>query len=125
MDEAIRCDRVALMQLGRVLDVDRPAVISERYPLPLLAVSGAQRYKMLAALRGYEHAHAVYPFGETIHYTDARADARPEDLAAELRDFLRGKGFGDADVRPIAADIEDAFMNLMESRGPLGESPHG
>lgn len=115
MDEAIRCDRVALMQLGRVLDVDRPALISERYPLPLLAVSGSQRYKMLAALRGYEHAHAVYPFGETIHYTDARADARPEELVAELRDFLRRTGFADAGVRPIAADIEDSFMNLMET----------
>jgi ABC-2 type transport system ATP-binding protein len=117
MDEAIRCDRVALIQSGRILDVDRPAAISERYPLPLLAVSGSDRYRMLATLRGYQHAHSVYPFGETVHYTDARADARPEGLVDELRGMLRDAGYADADVRPIAADIEDSFMHLMEGRG--------
>src|SRR6185503_8996003 len=60
MDEATRCDRVALMQGGRLLDVDRPAAINERYPLPLLAVSGRDRYRMLAALRQYSNTHSVY-----------------------------------------------------------------
>ena len=75
MDEAIRCDRVALIQNGRILDVDRPAAISERYPLPLFAVSGSDRYRMLGALRAFPEAHSVFPFGESLHYTDRRPDA--------------------------------------------------
>ncbi|MGH9884214.1 MAG: ABC transporter ATP-binding protein [bacterium] len=117
MDEAIRCDRVALIQGGRILDVDRPAAISERYPLPLVAVTGSDRYRMLAALRGFPHAHSVYPFGETLHYTDARADASPEAIVEEVTQFLREHGYADAATRPIKAGIEDSFMNLMESKG--------
>jgi len=115
MDEAIRCDRVALIQGGRILDVDRPATISERYPLPLFAISGSNRYKMLGVLRAFPHAHAVFPFGETLHYTDKRADASSETITKELTDYLHDQGYGDVSIRAIKADIEDSFMNLMGS----------
>jgi ABC-type multidrug transport system ATPase subunit len=113
MDEAIRCDRVALIQNGRILGVDRPATISERYPLPLFAVSGADRYRMLGVLRAFPDAHAVFPFGESLHYTDRRPDSDAGVIIAEVTDHLRKHGFADAAVRPIDADIEDSFMNLM------------
>jgi ABC-type multidrug transport system ATPase subunit len=115
MDEAIRCDRVALMQAGRILDIDRPSVISERYPLPLFAISGSDRYRMLKNLREFPHTHSVYPFGESLHYTDTRADHAGDAIASELDAFLRERGHTDASVRPIAAGIEDSFMYLMES----------
>lgn len=113
MDEADRCDRVALVARGRVLDVDAPAAIGARYPLPLLAVRAAERFRLIGALRGYPHAHSVLPFGEELHYTDARAGADPAAVAAEVEAHLRASGFGDAAAAPIAAGIEDAFMALM------------
>jgi ABC-2 type transport system ATP-binding protein len=118
MDEAIRCDRVALIQAGRILDVDRPAAISERYPLPLHAVTGGDRHRMLATLRAFPTAHAVFPFGEALHYTDRRADADPNAIVAELAAYLHEHGHPDANVRPIAADIEDSFMHLMMEAAP-------
>lgn len=113
MDEAGRCDRVALIQGGRLLEVDTPGAIGARYPLPLLAVRGADRYRLLLSLRRAPHAAAVYPFGETLHYTDARAGADPASIAAELRESLAAEGFRELEVTPIAAGIEDAFMALM------------
>nr|MBA3258567.1 ABC transporter ATP-binding protein [Gemmatimonadales bacterium] len=65
MDEAIRCDRVSLMQDGRFLVTDRPAEIGRRYPRPLLAVRGSNILGLLGALRGFPHAAAVWPFGES------------------------------------------------------------
>ena len=118
MDEAIRCDRVALIQAGRILDVDRPAAISERYPLPLLAVTGGDRHRMLATLRAFPNAHAVFPFGESLHYTDRRADVEPNAIVAELTAYLHQHGHPDASVRPIAADIEDSFMHRMMEAAP-------
>ena len=118
MDEAIRCDRVALIQAGRILDVDRPAAISERYPLPLLAVTGGDRHRLLATLRAFPNAHAVFPFGESLHYTDRRADAEPNAIVAELTAYLHQHGHPDASVRPIAADIEDSFMHRMMEAAP-------
>jgi ABC-type multidrug transport system ATPase subunit len=115
MDEAIRCDRVALIQGGRILDVDRPATISESYPLPLFAIGGSNRYKMLGVLRAFPQAHSVFPFGETLHYTDKRAGASADTIAKELTAYLLDQGYGDVSIRPIRADIEDSFMNLMGS----------
>ena len=122
MDEADRCDRVALIQKGRILDIDAPAAISARYPLPLLSVRARDRYRLLGVLRAFPHAHSVYPFGEEVHYTDARADADPEAIAAELRAYLRRERFDDASVAPAAAGIEDSFMALMGA-GDEGAQP--
>jgi ABC-2 type transport system ATP-binding protein len=121
MDEAMRCDRVALIQAGRILDIDAPDRIGARYPLPLLAVRASERYRLLRTLRRFPHARSVYPFGEELHYTDARADADPAAVAGDVAEWLRGEGFADAAARPIAAGIEDSFMALMGA--PEGAEP--
>jgi ABC-type multidrug transport system ATPase subunit len=113
MDEATRCDRVALIQGGRILDVDAPDAIGARYPLPLVSVRAGERYRLLRTLRRFPHARSVYPFGEELHYTDARADGDPAAVAGEVEGWLRGEGFADAHATPISAGIEDSFMALM------------
>lgn len=113
MDEAMRCDRVALMQGGRILEIDPPSEIGTRYPLPLFSVTGRERYRILLALREAPHVHSAYPFGAEIHYTDTRADLADAAGTAELRRYLTTHGFTDVEVRPIEAGIEDSFMELM------------
>jgi ABC-2 type transport system ATP-binding protein len=110
MDEAVRCDRVSLMQGGRMLATDRPAEIGRRYPRPLFAVRGTDVLGLLGALRRFPHAAAVWPFGESLHYTDARAGAPAELIMRELEMHLRAAGMGDVRLEPIPASIEDAFM---------------
>ena len=86
MDEAVRCDRVSLMQAGRLLVTDRPAEIGRRYPRPLFAVRGPDVLGLLGALRRFPHAAAVWPFGESLHYTDAPlGHAGRADSAASWR----------------------------------------
>jgi ABC-2 type transport system ATP-binding protein len=113
MDEAIRCDRVALVQGGRILQIDPPAQIGLRYPLPLIDVSGADRYRMLLALRKAPHAHSVYPFGTSLHFTDDRPGHDPQNVIADIREHLQGSGFTGVSAKPIDAGIEDSFMELM------------
>jgi ABC-2 type transport system ATP-binding protein len=113
MDEADRCDRVALIHKGRILDVDAPAAISRGYPFPLLAVRAGDRYRLIGVVRAFPHARAVHPFGEDLHYTDGRRDMNRAGIAIELRTYLNREGFADAIVTPIDAGIEDSFMELM------------
>jgi ABC-type multidrug transport system ATPase subunit len=113
MDEASRCDRVALMQQGRILAIDAPEALGARFPDRLFAVRGRDRYAMLQALRGYPHAVSTFPFGEELHYSDSRTDADADATAREVQGFLRSKGFADAEVAPIEPGIEDTFMALM------------
>jgi ABC-2 type transport system ATP-binding protein len=116
MDEAVRCDRVALMQTGKLLAVDAPATISERYDRPLIAISGTRRYGMLLALREVPDARSVYPFGDSLHYTDSRKHADAAAIGEDLVKYLRDRGFSDARAEPIQAGIEDSFMALMGGR---------
>ena len=115
MDEANRCDRIALIHRGHLLAVDAPGGIIRAFDRPLLGVRASARYKSLLALRQYEHAYSVYPFGDVIHYTDTRTDASLEQLTADVRAFLASRGFGDASVERIQPTVEDTFIALTGS----------
>jgi len=117
MDEANRCDRVALMQRGRMLAVDTPAAITASFDRPLYAVRASERYRALQLLRRYPHTHGVHPFGEALHYTDARSGVPAGEVGRELRAFLAAGGVPDADVFPTPATVEDVFIARMGTRG--------
>jgi ABC-type multidrug transport system ATPase subunit len=118
MDEAGRCDRVALIQRGRILELDAPGGIGSRYRHPLVAVRGGDRQRVLAALREFPHAVSAFPFGETIHYADARSGSDPAAIARELGAWLAQRGLDGARAEAAQAGIEDVFMDLMETPRP-------
>ncbi|MEO7965518.1 MAG: ABC transporter ATP-binding protein [Gemmatimonadaceae bacterium] len=117
MDEAARCDRIALIQKGRILRTDTPAAIEESYPRPIFSVHGGTRPPLLAALRAFPHAAAVWPFGEQLHYTDNRVGVPPAVVRQELIAHVANAGAGNIVVAPIRAGIEDAFMWEMVHNG--------
>lgn len=113
MDEADRCDRVALVQRGRLLAIDAPGAVAARFDRPLLGVRSSDRYRALQALREHPHVHSVYPFGETMHYTDDRRELSPDALVGDVTAYLDSRALPGADVRVQRPTIEDAFMALM------------
>ena len=124
MDEANRCDRVALIQRGRLLAVDTPDAIARAFDRPLIGIRTTQRYDALLALRQLPNARSVLPFGDVIHYTDERADVSPDILIGELQPLLRSKGIGDAEITPIAPTVEDVFIARMGApEGAAGRGP--
>lgn len=112
MDEANRCDRVALIDKGQILATDTPGAVTASFARPLLAVRANERYRALLALRGFEHVHTVFPFGEALHYSDARSGLDARAIAGELRAFLAQHNI-DAAVEPVAPTIEDTFMERL------------
>jgi ABC-2 type transport system ATP-binding protein len=115
MDEANRCDRVALVQRGRLLAIDAPATVARGFDRPLVAVRAADRYRALQLLRALPTARSVYPFGETLHFADERAGLAAADVAREVEEHLAAQGVVGATATPIEPSIEDAFIALMGS----------
>jgi ABC-type multidrug transport system ATPase subunit len=113
MDEADRCDRVALIQGGRLLAIDSPKAIAESFDRPLFAVRAGDRYHALQALREFPQTHSVYPFGETMHYADKRTDVAAEGIVGEVQAFLSQRGIADVKVEPTRPTVEDSFMARM------------
>ncbi|OIO09686.1 MAG: ATPase, partial [Flavobacteriaceae bacterium CG1_02_35_72] len=80
MDEAALCDRIALIQHGKILQIDDPKEIVKHFPTTIYDIKAANIYKLLLALKEYKHSYSVYPFGEFVHYTDKREDFNPQEL---------------------------------------------
>ena len=119
MDEANRCDRVALMQRGRILAIDTPSAITASFDRPLFAVRVADRFRALHVLREYSNTNTIYPFGEVMHFTDARSGVSPDQIAREAATYLGEHGVPNAAVTPTPPTIEDTFMARMGA--PEGE----
>jgi ABC-2 type transport system ATP-binding protein len=109
MDEASRCNRVALMQEGRIMMTDSPEGIVKSYKNQLLAVKSANMYKLLFAIREFPGIIRAYRSGEFIHAAIAEPDMH--DL---LKKFLEDKGQEKVEVKTVVPDVEDCFMGLMD-----------
>jgi drug efflux transport system ATP-binding protein len=113
MDEADRCDRVALIQRGRLLAIDTPDAVARSFDRPLMAVRSDKRNETLKALREYPHTNSAYPFGESIHFTDKRTDVGVDVQQQQLRSFLETRGVADVAIGPTPPTVEDTFMARM------------
>lgn len=106
MDEASICDRVALMQAGRFLEIDTPADIIERHPKKVWAIKSANMYGLLQHLRQLPEIDSVYPFGEFHHFT-----LRENEMEAQLQRLQPPNE--KVELLSIQPNIEDVFMHLM------------
>ena len=111
MDEAVRCDRVALIQKGNILLTDTPENITAGFSRPLLKVKSAEKNRLIHALRSYPGTHTACPFGEFIHLT--LKDEKPEEAPG---DYLLRLGIADATIVQGQPGIEDRFLELMQQR---------
>ncbi|MGJ8746066.1 ABC transporter ATP-binding protein [Polaribacter sp.] len=110
MDEAALCDRIALIQDGKILEIDTPEAIVKKYPKPIYNVSSNNMYQLMNSLKTYDFNHSAYPFGEFVHYTDTRSDFNPK----ELKTYLESKNLKNILIEKTAATIEDTFMELAK-----------
>lgn len=111
MDEASLCDRIAFLQEGRLLGLDRPSGFTCLFRRPLFSVKAQNKYRLMEELRNIPHAASVHAFGGTVHYSDNRSASDPSEIKA----WLVSKGITDAAVERIEPCIEDAFMMLIEN----------
>lgn len=86
LDEAERCNRVGLMRLGRLLELDTPGALRAALEPSFLAVSGGDPRVLRAALTRMPGVIAAEPAGALVHvYFEAQAPA-PAQLEARLRE---------------------------------------
>jgi len=109
MDEAILCDRIALIQKGKILSIDSPKHITQTFPGKLFAMKSAHTYKLLKDLRSFSGIDGCFAFGDSLHATFKDSGER------EVLHFLHDKGHGDVSMEEIAPSIEDCFIQLLRN----------
>lgn len=109
MDEAIRCDRIALIQNGSFLTINSPSEIVRAYSETLWAVKSKKMHSLLTDLRQIKGVKTAFAFGETHHVT---ADASMLSVDS-LRKELEALGHEELEIETAEPSIEDCFMNLQ------------
>ena len=109
MDEAGMCDRVALIQSGKILSIDTPQGIVNTFGKKLLAAKSDNMLLLLNDLKQCEQVEDAYPFGEHHHAV------MKKDGEAELKQFLQQKGYA-FELKEATPNIEDCFMQLMKAK---------
>ena len=110
MDEAALCDRIALIQDGKILEIDTPDAIVKHFPKTIYNVAANNMYQLIKSLKTYEHQYSVYPFGEFVHYTDHRENFNSVDL----KTYLETQNLSDIQINQTQPTIEDTFMELAK-----------
>src|SRR6187401_1292949 len=109
MDEASLCDRIALIQNGHIMSVDKPQKIIDSFPVPLYAARAKDFYRLLKNFRSDISVSSCYAFGEYMHLTlkdELHAAGFIKELAAKYNTE-------DFEVKQITPSIEDCFIRLM------------
>lgn len=106
MDEASLCDRVALLDSGRVLVSGTPESIVAGFGRKLFGVKNGDKHHLLQLCRSFSGVDTVYPFGEWLHVTFKDEATSGEDL----QQFLVEQGMEHSVVVGIEPGIEDCFL---------------
>lgn len=107
MDEASRCDRIAMIDRGHILDINTPAGLLAGNHERLFNARSTDMFGLLAGLRAMPDVADCYTFGATLHVVGTQAFNPETALAA-----LKSKGMPDVEIYPAKGDIEDLFIKL-------------
>ena len=107
MDEASRCDRIALMNEGVILGIDTPENMVKAFDSPLYGVKAKNMFALLEVARKQPGVLNCYPFGE-MHHLVADASFNAEKMKKALANV---EGFC---IEPVVPTIEDMFIKLMK-----------
>jgi len=109
MDEATLCDRIALIQEGKLLSIDTPGQLVANYPTTLYAVRSDSMYKLLNDLRMFEDTDHCFTFGDYLHLSFKSAGPGQEQ---KLLQYLAGKGQTNVELKVTTPTVEDCFIKL-------------
>ncbi len=108
MDEAMKCDSVALIQDGNVLGTGTPAAVTAGFTGTLWAATATEKLSLLNALRSFPATKSAYPFGDSVHVTFSQNRG-----GAGLSPFMEAAGITGFAMTQINPGIEDRFLELM------------
>jgi ABC-2 type transport system ATP-binding protein len=107
MDEAERCDRVALLQGGRLVGLDAPASLQARLAGRTVALDAERPRDAVSVLKASGAVRSVALFGRAV-----RATLRDGATAGGLSGLLADSGIAVRDARLVEPSLEDVFVEL-------------
>ena len=113
MDEASLCDRVALIQNGKIMQIETPENIVNQFPKTLWALQSQDMYRLINDMKQYSETESIFAFGQFAHYTDKNDELNIQ----EIENYLVSKNHTSIIIQKTNPGIEDCFMrNMMDDK---------
>jgi ABC-2 type transport system ATP-binding protein len=109
MDEAERCDQVALLDHGRIMALDTPSALQDSMRGQIVSVRTQEARHALKVLRAVPAVRRATLFGDTIHVVVAE-DGRSR---AAIETSLTVAGITAREVLDVEASLEDVFIERV------------
>lgn len=110
MDEAVLCERIALIQNGKIMTINTPQNIIAQYPGKLYSVKSESMSRLLHDIRNFEGIKSCNSFGE-YHHISFQNDIREEHK--KLLNYLEVLNHRQVVFEITSPTIEDCFISLM------------
>lgn len=110
MDEATRCERIAMINNGKILAVDSPTALVENLDENLYNAVGGDMFGLLSRLKTLPDVIDCYTFGATLHVVADNNFSADETVA-----LLRNSGLPDVRIYLAIGNIEDLFIKEIRN----------
>lgn len=110
LDEAERCNRVGLMDRGRLIRCDSPQALKHTLAETCYEVEASDQRAAREVLQSQPGVFAVEPYGAKLHLFLSPGEASPEDL----KRALSARNIEAAELREIVPSLEDVFIGLIQ-----------
>ena len=114
MEEAEYCNRLILMNRGRLVAEGRPAELRERYQMPLIEVQVAQPAEAVEVLQKLAGVEDAAMFGRAVHVALANNDA---DATDRISAALAARNITAKSISRVTPSLEDVFVSLIRRQG--------
>lgn len=105
MDEASRCDRIALIKNGAFIDVDTPENIINNFKQTLIALKADNMRQLLKDVRKCSQIKSAFAFGAEIH-----AVIDSDDYINDINNQLKSLNHKNIEIYRISPAIEDCYI---------------
>lgn len=113
MDEATRCDRIALIQDGSIIKIDTPYQVIQDFKGQLFTFSTENIFALLKIMEHCPLSCNYYPFGEQLHVIFYESD---DNTLLQFDAFLNENELTHGEIVRITPTIEDCFIELMKMK---------
>jgi ABC-2 type transport system ATP-binding protein len=113
MDEATRCDRIALIQDGRIIGINPPGTFIQNFKGKLFTFRCDNIFALLSAMERCPLNCNYYPYGDNCHiaFYDSLDTALPT-----FEKFLQENGLRHETLVSINPSVEDCFIEIVKMK---------
>jgi ABC-2 type transport system ATP-binding protein len=119
LDEAERCNRVALLHRGKLLAMGTPDELKTLMQGTIVEIRPSEPRRAVALLRDRFKSDTVGLFGSRVHVVTQD----PDRVMSEAEGILAGEGLRLSGMRPVEPSLEDVFISVVSAKDRGEDTP--